>query len=451
MQQSLVRYLTIFFSLMLIISGFAAYTASAKGGGNVDYIVVGKVNGVIDGAVADYVEQLLDYSNSLGAKLVILELNTPGGSLDATLRITSLLRKSSVPVAGFVVERWAMSAGTIILMCTHYAAMEPGTVIGAVQPVALSPSGSYTPINESKILNPVYKEIEVCMKMHGRNASVAREFVYNNLVLDAEEARKLHVVEAVASDIFDLLGKINGSTLFVNGVNTTIYVDPMRVKIVEFDMPMGLQVAHWLSDPFIGSLLTSIGFLLLILSFATQHLAFASVAIALIILGLFSYGFSTSILAVALLFTGIIMLFIELFAIPGFGVVGFTGIALLLLGAIMMFTSKPVYIAGDVMKAAFYTLMAVVIPLAGLLGIIVYKALRAWRLQPVYTPSVVGKKGRAIDDIPVGGKGFVIVEGEYWQAINKGEEDIHRDDPIIVIDKEGSILIVRKASGDKGG
>jgi membrane-bound ClpP family serine protease len=66
--------------------------------------------------------------------LAMVELNTPGGSLDATLRITSLLRKSSVPVVGFVVERWAMSAGTIILMCTHYAAMEPGTVIGAVQP-----------------------------------------------------------------------------------------------------------------------------------------------------------------------------------------------------------------------------------------------------------------------------------------------------------------------------
>ena len=410
--------------------------------GRADYVVVGKINGVIDNSVADYVSQLISYAESIGAKIVVLELNTPGGSLEAALRIITTLRESLVPVVGYVVNRWAVSAGTMILMCTHYAAMQPGTIIGAVQPVMISPLGGYVPINESKILNPVYKEIEVCMKMHHRNTTVAKEFVYHNLVLDAEEAKKYHVIEAVAANLGDLLAKVNGSIVYSFGKKQVIILH--NVRLVYYEMSVGLKLAHWLSDPFIGSLLTSLGFIILLLALATHHLAFASLALALIILGFFSYGFSTSILAVVILLTGLIMLLIELFVIPGFGVVGITGIILLILGAFMMFTSKPVYIASGTMRAAFYTLLAIMLPLSGLASIVIYKAVHAWRMKPVYTPSVVGKRGKAIDDIPVGGTGFVMVEGEYWQATNRGDKPIKRGDHVIVIGKDGSILIVKK-------
>lgn len=434
------RNLLVILLLISVATKFLIVMAYAER--QVDYVVVGSINGVIDDSVAEYVSQLISYAQGIGAKIVILELNTPGGSLEAALKITSMLRESPVPVVGYVVNRWAVSAGTMILMCTHYAAMQPGTIIGAVQPVMMSPSGEYVPINESKILNPVYKEIEVCMKMHHRNTSVAKEFVYHNLVLDADEAKKYHVIEAVAANLGALLAKVNGSTVYMFNRQYTIVLH--SVEITYFEMPAGLRLAHWLSDPFVGSLLTSIGFIILLLALATHHLAFVSLALALIILGFFSYGFSTSILAVAVLLTGLIMLFIELFVIPGFGVVGITGIVLLIIGAIMMFTSKPVYIAGSTMRAAFYTLLAIILPLSGLASIVIYKAVRAWRMKPVYTPSVVGKRGKAIDDIPVGGTGFVMVEGEYWEAVNKGDEPIRKGDRILVMGKDGSTLIVRK-------
>ncbi len=435
-------YLVVLITCLAIAINFLTLVAYQQQKNTVDYVVVGDINGVIDDSVSEYVSQLISYAKDIGAKLVILKLNTPGGSLEAALKITSALRDSSVPVAGFVVNRWAVSAGTMILMCTHYAAMQPGTIIGAVQPVMISPSGEYTPINESKILNPVYKEIEVCMKMHHRNITAAKEFVYHNLVLDAEEARKYHVVEAVASGIEDLLAEVNGSTVYmINGQHVIVL---HNTRLVYYEMPAGLRLAHWLSDPLVGSLLTSLGFIILLIALATHHLAFVSLALALIILGFFSYGFSTSILAVAILLTGLIMLMIELFVIPGFGAVGVTGIILLIIGAFMMFTSKPVYIAGSTMRAAFYTLMAIILPLSGLAAVVIYKAVKAWRMKPVYTPSVIGKKGKALDDIPVGGTGFVMVEGEYWQAINRGDKPIRKGDRIIVTGKDGSILIVKR-------
>ncbi|HIP66120.1 MAG TPA: nodulation protein NfeD, partial [Pyrodictium sp.] len=86
-----------------------------------------ELSGVIDSALAEYVRRAVEEASSNNYAVLML-LNTPGGSLDAALNIIETLRGSSVPVIGYVVGRWAVSAGTLILFCTHVAAMQPGTV-----------------------------------------------------------------------------------------------------------------------------------------------------------------------------------------------------------------------------------------------------------------------------------------------------------------------------------
>lgn len=429
--------------LVLAVLPLVAHAASSDR----SHVVVIQVTGVIDGAIRDYVERALNYAESVSADALLIELDTPGGSLEAALDITTMIEKSHIPVLGLVKGRWAVSAGTMILMCTHYAAMEPSTIIGAVQPVAMSSSGEYKPINESKILNPIYKKIEACMKLHGRNTTVARLFVYENLVLDAQEAVRLHVIEAVADDVWDLIKKSNGTMVnTATGPVRLVFTDP---EVEYYDMPPGLKLAHILSDPLVSSIASSIAMLIILAALASGHPLFIVVGIALMLVGLFGFGLSASLVSTALLLVGIILLAIELAVIPGFGVVGFTGIALMLIGAFIMFTGRPVYLAGESMKAAFYTLMAVLVPLAGLTMVIVYKAARVWRQKPVYTPSLVGKKGHALDNIPPGGTGFVMVEGEYWQARNVGDKELHRGDSVVVVGKDDALLLV-KPSQDAG-
>jgi membrane-bound serine protease (ClpP class) len=414
--------------------------------GAASLVVVGRVDGVIDGATCDYVKSLLSYAAERGAALAVLELNTPGGSLDSALCIIDSIQKSSIPVAGYVVERWAVSAGTLILMCAHYAAMQPGTIIGAAQPVALTPSGGYVPINESKILNPIYKKMEACMKLHGRNATVARLFVYKNLVLTPDEALKKHVIEAVAVNLQDLLAAINGSTVRLGMASVRVVLHNPTVEL--YEMSLGQRVLHSLSDPLVSSILSSLGILLLIAALAAGAHHLVVVAIALILLSFLGLGMASSLAAAALLVFGLILLLIELFVTPGFGAIGFTGIALIILGVIIGFSGKPAYIAGESLAFAQKILLAVVTPLAGLMGLIVYKAAKAWRRKPAYQPTPEGKVGRAIDPINPGALGFVIVDGEYWQAKNIDSEPIKPNDKVTVVGKDGAILLVRKYKGE---
>jgi len=412
-------------------------------------VIVGKITGVVDASTADYVKSLIDEAVSRGSPLLVLELNTPGGSLDAALRISMLLRRSPVPVVGYVVDHWAMSAGTLILMCSDVAAMQPDTLIGAVQPVVVTPEGGFQPVNETKILNPVYKEIELCMRMHGRNFTLARLFVYHNLVLTADEALKLHAVDYVAPDLYTLLAKVNGSEVRMLGLRERIFLPP-GTPVVYQPMPPGLQVAHILSDPLVSSLITSVAMLVILLALASGHPHLIALGIGLMLIGLLGIGSSVSLVAVALMIIGFIMLLVELLVIPGFGAVGLTGILLIVVGALVAFTGKPVYIAGESLQAALYTLLAVVAPLAGFMVVAVYKVVKVWKKPPTYSPSPVGKTGRALDDMPPSGTGFVMVEGEYWEARNVGEEVIKKGDKVVVVGKDGAVLLVRRVGGEAG-
>ncbi len=411
-------------------------------------VLVARINGVIDSSTASYVRSVLGEAERLGSPAVVLELNTPGGSLEAALDIAVMLRHSRVPVIGYVVDHWAMSAGTLVLMCSHVAAMQPGTLIGAVQPVVLTPSGGIEPVNESKILNPVYKEIELCMEMHGRNASLARLFVYRNLVLTAEEAKRLHAVDLVAPSLYALLERVNGTRVRLWWGVERLVIPPGAPVVVE-EMPPGLLLAHVLSDPVVSGLLSSLGLLVLLLALASRHPHLAVLGIGLLLLSLFGLGLAVNEVAVALMVIGLVLLIVELVAVPGFGAVGLTGILLLVVGALVAFTGRPVYVTGESLRWALEILVATVAPLAVFMAVAAVKAAEAVRRRPVYTPSPVGKKGRALDDIPPGGEGFVMVEGEYWRARNTGRSAIRRGQGVRVVGKEGAVLLVVPVGGDE--
>ncbi len=402
-------------------------------------VVVARIEGVITGAMADYVVSAIKYAEGLNAVLVLV-LDTPGGFVDSALEIVKAIKTSSTPVVGYVVGRWAVSAGTMILMCTHVAAMQPGTIIGAVQPVAFNPAtGGYTPINESKVLNPLYKEMEACMKLRGRNESLAREFVYHNLVLDAEEALKQGAIEYVAVDLMDLLRKINGTIVETVSGRVRLYTYPARIE--EYGMGLGLKIAQFLSDPVISGIISTIGIFIILAAIFSGQPALIAVGVALLLISLLGMGYSASLLSLVMLVTGVVLLIVELTLIPGFGAVGAAGIALIVLGLLLLpagggkVTISPAY-----MQTVTTVVLSATAPIAGLLGLIVYKAVRTWKMKSVYRPTMEGKIGRALDDIDAGGEGFIIVEGEYWRA--RATKPVKKGCKVRVVGKEGPILIV---------
>ncbi len=403
-----------------------------------------RVEGVIDYAMAEYISTAIEAAQRDNAVLVI-QLNTPGGLLDAALDIVSAIDDSEAPVVGYVVDKWAESAGTLILMSTHVAAMQPGTIIGSVQPIAYDPAtGGYRPINESKIINPIIEVFCEHGATKGRNATALVRFVLFNDNYGAEEAYKLGVIEVIARDTRDLLTQINGKVVALpSGDRVLLELDDAR--IVELRPSLRVTLLHALSDPMLAGILLSLGTLIVLFSLVSGNAGAVGVGVLLLLLGLAGQGFNPNMTSLLLILGGSILLFIEIYT-PGFGLIGGTGIVMLVLGIALLpvggdrgFSVSPEY-AGQLVKALYAT--------GAFFGVatafVVYKVIQVRKREPVVW-DIVGSKGTAIDRIEPGREGFVMVEGEYWKATS--DEVIEPGDPVEVVGKDGPVLKVRKLRG----
>ncbi len=399
-----------------------------------------QVTGIIDRAVEDYITSAIMKAENDNALLVI-ELNTPGGYLDSALNIVTNISKARVPIVGFVVNKWAESAGTLILVSTHVAAMQPGTIIGSMQPVAYNPStGSYEPINESKILNPIIQVLCQHAATRGRNATALVRFVLYNDNYGADQALRYHVIDLKAENLPDLIRKLNGSIIALPSGDTV----RLNLNGDYYEIPPGprIRLVHSLSDPILSGLLVSLGMLIILFGLASGHYASAGLGALLLVLGMVGTGFNPNTASLILIILGSILVIVELHT-PGFGIIGGTGIAMLVFGIALLpvgstgFAISPAY-ASTILRA-IYGVGAV---FAGITAYAVYKIIQVRRRKPVVW-SIIGIEGKAIDEITPEKPGFVIVEGEYWKAIAE-EGEIKPGETIRVVRKEGPLLIVVK-------
>ncbi len=421
---------------------FREYSGPVDGEINKYYYI--EIYGIIDQGTEEYVDYAISVAEEEGAGLIIL-LNTPGGYLEAATNIVAAIDRARVPVIAFVVEKWAESAGTMIVVTSHVAAMQPGTIIGSMQPVLYDPqSGVYKPVNESKIINPIIKILCEHGATKGRNATALVGFVLKNYNFGAEEALRYGVIDVVANNTDDLIRKISGGVVVLPSGGAYRLSEGSAEKL---SPPLRAAALHALSDPILSGLLMSIGTLIIIFSIVSGHLAFATIGLLLLLLGLAGTGYNPNLVSVILIIIGSILLAIEIHT-PGFGVFGVTGILMIMFGVILLPTGGGFAVSESYANTMIKFLYAIAAALGGLAVFIVYKLVEVKRRKPVIW-SIVGSVGRALDDIPPGGEGFVFVEGEYWKATS--DEYIRRGDRVVVIGKDGPVLIVKKAGPSSPG
>ncbi len=409
-------------------------------------VVLVKVEGTIDEGIRGYIADALALAEEKGWPLIIY-LDTPGGYLDSALAIVDLIDNAKVPVIAYAGGRWAVSAGTLILVSSPLAYAAPRTVIGSMQPVIVTPEG-VKPVNFSKIINTLLKILEVHCEAYNRNYTAVKLFVTQNLNLDGIEAYRYHVIDGVARSIEELVMEVNGSrvTLY-NGETGVIKLNGV---VEEYRMPIRYRIVRALSDPVLSSLLLSMGSLVVIISLASGHLAYLPVGILLLLLGLFGLGYNVNTLAFLLVILGSLLIAIDLTLIPGFGVPGVTGVIMLVLGLALLPLGGSLLVAREELETLLYTALGIGAFFAVFTAVTAYKVARTVRRKPVYTPLPIGKRGRALDEISPDKEGFVLVEGEYWMArsargvIKPGEE-------VVVVAKEGPYLIVAKAEEASAG
>jgi membrane-bound serine protease (ClpP class) len=425
-------------TLMLMLLIIFLLTITLTTGSSSKNILIVKIDGVINVATEELISEAVNFATASGFKAIIILIDTPGGMMDSTFKIVSTIENSKIPVIGYVypVGGKAWSAGTVILMSCHIAAMSPSSVIGSCQPVSFNPLGGSEPINDTKIINALTTYLIERAKMHNRNETAARFFVEKNLNLGAEDALKNGVIEFIASSIDELLKVING--LQVRTISGDVKLDTENAQTVSFTPGLRVNILKIICEPTIAYLLLLLGLYALIFGFATPGYGGETIGAILIILGLIGLGLlSVNTLSLILIGLGAILLVAELVT-PGFGIIGSGGIFCIIIGTLLLM-SGPMLVASEWLTTFYITGAAIAAVLGGFVLFAAYKVLKARRMKPVIG-MMIGDTAIAIDDIDPGGYGFVRYHGEYWKA--KANQNVKKGQKVLIKDKDGPILIV---------
>ncbi|MCX6677661.1 MAG: nodulation protein NfeD [Methanothrix sp.] len=394
------------------------------------------LNGPITPASDDIVAAALQEAKAGGFAAVMLLLDTPGGGLTETYEIQRLMEEAELPVIGYVYPAGAAawSAGTLILISSDVAAMAPHCIIGSAQPVRLSSLGEAEPINDSKTTNAIVALIEEKARAHGRNTTAAREFVISNLNLNAVEAKKYGVVEYIAASPEELMSQINGS----RAKNATLLTEAAEVQ--RFSPPINLQILKLLSDPTLAGLLMLVGLYALIFGLSSPGIGSEALGVAALALGLIGLGYNVNMGAVFLLLLGLGLILAELHS-HSFGILAVAGLICVIVGSILFVpTSFPQwYVPGGYQQSMALAIILPSLILGAFLAVAIYKIARARFAAPVLG-HVVGEKAEAIERLDR--EGYVLFQGEYWQA--EAEGTVEKGEMVVITGKDGVRLKVRR-------
>ncbi|MDM8569139.1 nodulation protein NfeD [Thiotrichales bacterium HSG1] len=343
--------------IILLIIIFASVQINAK---NVAWIL--EVNGAIGPATADYVKRSLADAQNFGVRLVILQLDTPGG-LDVSIRdIVQSIIASSVPVVTYVSPPGAKMAGsgTYILYASHVAAMAPGANLGmvtSVQTTPISNSEKNPDIVTNKTVNNAEDYLLSLAQMHGRNPN----WDVDSVSLSANDALKKNVIDLTAVNYEQLLNKINSKQITLLGQKHNILTDGIKVITIEPDWRNKLLTI--ISNPNVAYVLLLLGIYGIFFELYSPGSILPGVVGGIaILLALFAFQIMpVNISGIALILLGIAFLIGEAF-VPSFGALGVGGLIAFIIGSVILIdtevqdytVSKPLIGGFSVVTVAFF-------------------------------------------------------------------------------------------------
>jgi membrane-bound serine protease (ClpP class) len=386
----------------------------------------------------NYLHRAVNEATEKGAKVAVVYLNTPGGMLNTTQDIVSEMFKFKIPVVVYVAPEGATatSAGVFITMAGHVAAMAPGTSIGAAHPV----QGNGKDIEgemAKKATNMTVSMAKSVSEQRNRNTEWVEKAVRESVSITDSEALREKVIDLVAKDLTELLTKIKGKEVIVNG-EKFIFEDFSNLPRIEYSPSVQEELLNFFANPTVAAILWLIATTGISIELYNPGLIFPGVlgVVALILALMVTQTIPVNTGGILLLVSGLLMVLAELkFAS---GILGAVGLVAIILGAF--------YLVDVSMAPGMEVSMQVFIPLLVLLGsflvILVFGVARAYKLKiNTGKEGLIGAVGEAQTEF-INGKGSVFVDGAIWSA--KSEEQINKSDPIEVVEVDGLTLKVKR-------
>lgn len=415
-----------------LLFAFAAEDLSSA----VSFVNIIKVQDSINPGTQDYIERAISRSQEEGAECLIILLDTPGGLMTSMRGIVQAIMGSEIPVVVYVHPSGAQaaSAGVFVTAAADIAAMAPGTNIGAAHPVTSSGEEAPKVMNE-KVLNDMLAFARSIAQQRGRNEKWLEEAVAKSVSITAEEAFQNNVIDLVATDVPDLLSKLDGWELQRKGYTRTLHTQGIEQRTIEATWLY--RVLGAIANPNIAYILLMIGLAGLYFELSQPGAILPGVigGIALILALYALQSLSVNYAGVLLILLAIIFFILEI-KVTSYGLLSFAGVIALVLGSLMLFPAR-----GFGSQLSMSVFIPTIITVSAFFIIVASLAFRAQMRKPqTGAEALEGAVAVVKQDLDPEGK--VFVAGELWNA--EAEENIPAGETVRIIAVENLKLKVKR-------
>ena len=424
-----------FFLLLLGVMGYfipVSETAGQGATGDTAYII--ELEGPISPGTATFVTRGLEEAQETGAAFAVIRLDTPGGLGSSMRTIIKAILNSSIPVIVYVAPSGAgaASAGVLITVAGHVAAMAPGTNIGAAHPVTAGGKDIGGTMSD-KVVNDMASYGRGIAEDKGRNGQWVEKAIRESVSITAYEALEIKVIDLVAKNMDELFRLVDGKEVHLT--SGKVIIKTADLKIEHFRPGFRDRVLKTISDPNIAYILMMIGLAGLYFELSNPGAILPGVigGISLILAFYSMQTLPVNYAGLLLILLGIIFFIAEI-KVTSYGMLSVGGLISLTIGSIMLFEDVGV---------SLKLLLPTVILVGGFFMVVAGLAFRAYSAQPRSgVEGILGEVGIVKERIDP--EGLVFVHGEYWRAI--AAEKIEPGEKIAVEKIQGLILKVRKAA-----
>ena len=432
--------------LMFVWLGVLLLVLAGAGRAAGPEVVVLPATGVVDNVLANYIEDGVGRAAREGAAAVVIELNTPGGSIDATQRITSALLEADIPTIVYVAPAGgrAASAGTFITLAANLAFMAPGTNIGAASPVGSSGEDIPGTLGD-KVRNDAIANITAIAEARGRPVDWAVGTVRDARSSPASEAVAIGAVDGIADSLDAVLAAANGREVTVAGRPVVLDLAGATTREVEMNPLQGFL--HLLSDPNIAFVLFTIAVYGLIFELQNPNFVTGILGALALILAFIGFGSLPLNLAGLLLLAFGIVLFVLETQVTSHGLLAVGGIVCFALGASALYT-QPGDPTGPIVQVATPLIVVMTATTGILMGLIAVAAVRTRRM-----PAPAGTVGLRVPlgtlgtvQAPLDPLGTAYFAGEPWSARTADGNPMPRDAAIRLVGFDGLTAVVEPST-----
>ncbi len=391
--------------------------------------------GIIGTASDDILNAAMDDVAKRRLTGLVIQLDTPGGALEATRSMVKNILSANFPVIVWVGPSGAHagSAGAFITLSGHIAAMAPGTNVGAAHPIQANGQDLKDSEASKKVENDTIAFMESIADVRGRNKDMAVSFVENSASITAEEALEYNVIDIIAPSLDRLMSSVHNRSIKLND-NSEVRLDTNNANFVFYKKSFRQMFLEVISNPNIFYLLFVAG--LLGIGFELTHpgslvpgvVGGICIIMALIATAVLPVSFGALLLIVA----SIAFMVAEIF-IPSFGILGIGGFIAFVAGSILLVDSS-----NELgLEISLWTIIPGSLGVAGFGLLVAYLVVKAERSKVI--SGVEGLIGKVVEVYAPfeNGSGQVRLDGEFWKAkLDTGGEA-----------SKGDILKVKKVVG----